>query len=231
MFEMGRVYSVMPMNSQLEKKLSTEPYVDPTAVVIDSRLGVYTEVGPMTRIQESSIDDYSYIMGNGNVIYSRIGKFCSIASMVRINPGNHPMHRATQHHFTYRCEQFGMGADDPQVFSTRRNRPVEIGHDVWIGHGAIILPGVRIGTGAVIGAGAVVSKDVQPYMVVTGVPGKPIKQRFPDEIQQALLRIQWWDWSYGQLKQSLADFRDLDVETFVAKYDLMDQGLPSKRHT
>jgi hypothetical protein len=46
---------VVEMTSQLEKRLSAEPYVDSTAVVIDSRLAAYTEVGPVTLIQESTI--------------------------------------------------------------------------------------------------------------------------------------------------------------------------------
>lgn len=210
------------MQDKPKKMLSTVPHVDPTASIIDSTLGAYTEVGPRTKIQETFIDDYSYIMDGGNVIYSRIGKFCSIASQVRLNPGNHPMHRATQHHFTYRSEQYGLGEDDPQVFSSRRRRPVKIGHDVWIGHGAVILPGVTVGTGAVIGAGAIVSKDVDAYMVAAGVPAKRIRMRFTDKIQEALLRICWWNWPRHQIEQSLQDFRDLDVETFVDKYDRQD---------
>jgi phosphonate metabolism protein (transferase hexapeptide repeat family) len=207
------------VEERLEKKLSSEPYIDPTARIIGSRLGAYTEVGPRTELQETCFDDYSYIMKGGNVIYSRIGKFCSIAARVRINPGHHPMHRATQHHFTYRSKQFGLGPDDPEVFTSRREQPVVIGHDVWIGHGAIILPGVRIGTGAVIGAGAVVSKNVSPYTIVAGVPATLLRQRFPRKIQEALLRIRWWDWSHDQLRKSLADFRNLDIRAFVEKYD------------
>lgn len=213
------------MYSKAKKMLSLEPFVDPTAKIIDSQLGAYTEVGPQTKIQETFIDDYSYIMDNGNVIYSRIGKFCSIASMVRLNPGNHPMNRATQHHFTYRSEQFGLGEDDPQVFSSRRSRPVSVGHDVWIGHGAIILPGVNIGTGAVVGAGSVIAKDIEPYTIVAGVPAKPIRERFSIRIQAALLRINWWDWSHEQLAQSIPDFRDMDIEAFVAKYDNVSEPM------
>jgi len=207
------------MNLHKEKHLSLEPYIDPTASVIDSHLGAYTEVGPRTKLQETAMDDYSYIMGDGNAIYCRIGKFCSIASMVRINPGNHPMHRATQHHFTYRSSQFGMGTDDPEVFAERRERAVTIGHDVWIGHGAVILPGMQVGTGAAIGAGTVVTKNVPPYSVVAGVPARVLRLRFPEEIQAALLRIQWWDWAHEQLVQALPDFRDGDAHTFATKYD------------
>lgn len=54
---------------------------------------------------------------------------------------------------------------------------VVIGDDVWIGARVIILPGVTIGEGSVIGAGSVVTKDVEPYSVVGGVPAKRIKSR------------------------------------------------------
>ena len=53
---------------------------------------------------------------------------------------------------------------------------VKIKDDVWIGAGAIILSGVTIGECSVIGAGAVVTKDVEPYTVVAGVPAKKLKQ-------------------------------------------------------
>lgn len=55
--------------------------------------------------------------------------------------------------------------------------PVQIGTDVWIGAGCIILPGVTIGEGAVVAAGSVVTKDVEPYSIVAGVPAKLIKFR------------------------------------------------------
>ena len=52
--------------------------------------------------------------------------------------------------------------------------PIRIEDYVWIGANATILTNVRIGKGAVISAGAVVTKDVQPYTIVGGVPAKPI---------------------------------------------------------
>ena len=54
-------------------------------------------------------------------------------------------------------------------------KKVTIEDDVWIGTGAVILPGVTLHRGAVIGAGAVVTKDVDAYTVVGGVPAKFIK--------------------------------------------------------
>lgn len=56
-------------------------------------------------------------------------------------------------------------------------KPIIIEDDVWIGANSTILAGVTIGKGAVVGAGAVVTKNVNPYTVVGGVPATFIKER------------------------------------------------------
>lgn len=56
-------------------------------------------------------------------------------------------------------------------------RPIKIGEHCWLGTGAMVLQGVTIGDGAVIAAGAVVTKDVEPYTIVGGVPAKKIGER------------------------------------------------------
>ena len=58
-----------------------------------------------------------------------------------------------------------------------RSAPVVIGEDVWLGARSIVLPGITIGDGAVIGAGAVVTKDVEPYAIVAGVPARVLGKR------------------------------------------------------
>lgn len=55
--------------------------------------------------------------------------------------------------------------------------PIHIGHHCWIGTGATVLQGVKIGDGAVVAAGAVVTKDVESWTVVGGVPAKTITKR------------------------------------------------------
>src|SRR5205823_12920951 len=82
------------------KMLSTQPAIDPTASVRDCQFGAYTEVGARTILLEVTMADYSYVVNDAQITYTTIGKFCSIAAMTRINPGNHPMHRASQAHFT-----------------------------------------------------------------------------------------------------------------------------------
>ncbi|MDE5998007.1 MAG: CatB-related O-acetyltransferase [Muribaculaceae bacterium] len=59
---------------------------------------------------------------------------------------------------------------------------IVIGNDVWIGYDAVIMAGVKIGDGAIIGARAVVTKDVEPYSIVGGVPAKAIRKRFTPDI-------------------------------------------------
>ena len=74
-----------------------------------------------------------------------------------------------------------------------KNSSCIIGNDVWIGANASVLRNVKIGDGAIVAAGAVVTKDVEPYTVVAGIPAKPIKNRFDDETICRLLKIKWWD--------------------------------------
>jgi len=200
------------------KKLGIEPTIHPTATVMQSELGPWTEIGERTSLIETTMGDASYVVHDSEIIYTTIGKYCSIASHVRINPGNHPLERPALHHFTYRSQQFEMGEDDDEFFNWRRASAVILGHDVWVGHGAVILPGVNIGTGAVIAAGAVVSKDVAPFAIVTGVPSSHLRFRFPSDVCDGLLKIQWWDWPRENLMAALPDFRVLSAGEFVRKY-------------
>ena len=204
----------------MQKTLRLTPSIHPTASVSDCTLGRYTEVGAFTSLAQSAMDDYSYVVNNSEIIYTTIGKFCSIAAHTRINPGNHPMHRASQAHFTYRASAYFDGVeDDAEFFAWRRSHPVSIGHDVWIGHGAIILPDRSIGTGAVIAAGAVVTKDVEPYTITVGSPAKPLRRRFDERTADRLQSLAWWNWEHEALKAALPDFRQLAIGDFLDKYE------------
>ncbi|HWK97917.1 MAG TPA: DapH/DapD/GlmU-related protein [Pseudolabrys sp.] len=204
----------------MASKLSTTPVVHSTAQLTRTKLGVYTEVGERTKLLEVELGDYSYVVNDSDIAYATIGKFTSIAAMTRINPGNHPMHRATQSHFTYRASAyFPDAADETEFFDWRRSFHVTIGHDVWIGHGAIVLPGRSIGTGAVVGAGAVVTKDIPPYMIAVGNPARVLRPRFPAAVAERMMRLEWWDWPHERVGQALADFRALSAEQFLDKYE------------
>ncbi|MDK2992846.1 MAG: hypothetical protein PWP48_2079 [Clostridiales bacterium] len=195
------------------------PKIHETSKTMDCTLGKWVVIGPYNMVLESNIGDFTYTAGSNEIIYSDIGRFCSIASHACINPGNHPMDRVTQHHMTYRRVSYGLDdSDDGDFFEWRRAHRVSIGHDVWIGHGAIILPGVTVGTGAVVGAGAVVTKDVEPYAVVVGVPARPIRKRFTEDVIGKLMDIAWWDWPYDTIKERYRDLNDIHI--FLEKYGM-----------
>lgn len=212
-------------------RLSETPLIDPTARLEACELGVYTEISEGCRLVETQIGDYSYLMPNCQTWCVTIGKFANIAASVRINATHHPMERATLHHFTYRAgDYFDDAENEPDFFSARRAKRVHIGHDTWIGHGVTILPGVSIGNGAVVGSGAVVTKDVAPYTVVTGIPARVQRRRFPVAIAERLDALAWWDWPHDVLRAALDDFRTLSVEAFLDRHEPNPQSQVRERH-
>lgn len=66
----------------------------------------------------------------------------------------------------------------PMLLQKPVMRPIVIQDDVWIGAKVTVLGGVTIGRGAIVAAGAVVTRDVEPYSIVGGVPAHHIKYRF-----------------------------------------------------
>jgi len=212
------------MNEDKESKRGNgprdgNPRVHGSAVTRNSMLGRFTELKERVQFLDSTLSDYSYIERDSEAIYSEIGKFSAVAAQCRINALNHPVERISQHKMTYRPNEYFVGAKLDKAFREQRIADkVVIGHDVWIGHGAIILPGVTVGNGAVVAAGAVVTKHVDPYHIVAGVPAKVIRVRQPKHIAERLQQLAWWNWPHATLRKRLTDFRSLDVHTFLERY-------------
>lgn len=106
-----------------------------------------------------SLNQYVVINGEGGV---KIGNDVMIAAFCSIFAANHKIDRTD-----IPMRQQGM--------TTKGGIVIE--DDVWLGTHCVVLDGVRIGTGSVIAAGAVVNKDVAPYSIIGGVPGKIIGSR------------------------------------------------------
>ncbi|MGH1445320.1 MAG: chloramphenicol acetyltransferase [Cognatishimia sp.] len=196
------------------------PVLHPDCSVNDTTFGAYVEIGQGTRLAHSHIDDYSYCDRFCDIANASVGKFSNIASYVRIGATDHPMDKASLHHFHYRsADYFDDATHDQSWFSHRKNRRCVIGHDTWLGHGAQVRPEVTIGHGAVVAGGAIVTKDVPPYMIVAGIPAEPLRARFKTDISDRLMALAWWDWPHEQLRQALTDFRALSAEAFLERYE------------
>lgn len=150
--------------------------------------------GLLASVHDVHVGRYSYgpilrrgLMPRG----TRVGDWCSVGRDLIVRRRNHPIERVTQHPFFYHGD---FGVIDQNSTEPNEANPLVIGHDVWIGDRVTILSDCRhIGNGAVIAAGAVVTKDVAPYAIVGGVPARPLRDRFPPEIQAHLEAARWWE--------------------------------------
>ena len=139
-----------------------------------------------------------------------IGKFCQIASGARfiMNGANHAMNGIS----TYPFEVFGKSwSNAPSKFLNKGD--TVIGSDVWIGNSATIMPGIKIGHGAIIGTNALVTKDVAPYTIVGGNPGKLIRSRFEQKTIDFLLELSWWDWPIEKITKHVNAIASGNLET------------------
>lgn len=104
-----------------------------------------------------SIDDHSVING----AHLSVSKAITIGKNVNIGP-------------------YSVLIDDdfheiPGLKNQLTKAPIVVEDDVWIATRCTIMKGVTIGKGAVVAAGAVVTKDVEPYTIVGGIPADVIK--------------------------------------------------------
>lgn len=162
------------------------------------------------KIDAQRIGAFSFFNQNSNLRFvESIGRFALFASEVMLGSAVHPVQSLSTHllfqnmdnswnrnfHSLWTHEGFleeivRYQKDHELKGKTR----IIIGNDVWIGSRAAILRGVTIGDGAVVAQGAVVTKDVEPYTIVGGVPARPIRKRFSDKVIEKLEQIKWWDY-------------------------------------
>ncbi len=198
---------------------SDEPNIHPDCEISDTTFGRYCEVARGTRLVNVEMGDYSYTDRYADIANATIGKFSNIAAFARIGATDHPMEKASLHHFHYRSQNYWPNAEpDAEWFALRASRRARIGHDTWIGGGAFVKPGVTLGHGSVVGSGAVVTRDVGPYTIVAGNPARPIRSRFPEAVAAGMLALAWWDWDHANLRARLDDFRRLRAEDFLDRY-------------
>jgi acetyltransferase-like isoleucine patch superfamily enzyme len=125
-------------------------------------------------------------IGRQTFIQGRLNGFCKIGNRVWIGPYSYFDARALSIEDNVGwgpgakvlgSEHTGIPKDIPVIKTDLLIKPVKICRGSDIGTNAVILPGVTIGEGAIIGAGAVVTKNVESYSVVAGIPAKTLRRR------------------------------------------------------
>ncbi|MDK0655132.1 CatB-related O-acetyltransferase [Clostridium perfringens] len=144
-----------------------------------------------------SIGDGTYICRDTDIENCKsIGKYCSIAKGACIGLGKHPKEWVSTSPLFY-SRYRGLVKDTLYDYKID-DKKVEIGNDVWIGTNTLILNNINIGNGAIIGAGSVVTKNVEEYSIVAGIPAKVIGYRFDKEVREKFInkKISELDISY-----------------------------------
>lgn len=153
---------------------------------------------------------YHYPINHDRLI---IGKFCSIACGAKFifTSANHTLNSFSTYPFPIFWEEYEtLPINIVRAWDNKGD--IVVGNDVWIGYEAVIMSGVHIGNGAIIGTRAVVTKDVEPYAIVGGVPAKIIRKRFKDDVIKKLQMTSWWDWDIEKIKKKLKFLTTMDIE-------------------
>ncbi len=177
--------------------------------ISNSKFGKNIFLGENVSLINCKIDDYSYISLNSKIKNTSIGKFCSIGPNVQIILGKHPLNFVSTHPVFYsKNKPFKTFSD--RIYIDEYDS-VLIGNDVWIGEGVIIPSGVTIGNGAIISARSVVTKNIEPYSIVGGIPAKLIKYRFDESTIKKINNSNWWDWDESKLKFDYLTFHNPEL--------------------
>ena len=181
--------------------------VGDSSIILDSKLSSNISINRRNYILRSQIGRFTYTGINTMIRSAEVGNFCSISWNVSIGGGDHPQKQVTSSKLSrFYLLDSGMWDKKSKIELDETFKNLEqcnIGNDVLISTNVTILRNLKIGNGAIIGAGAVVTKDVEPYSIVAGVPAKKIRMRFDDKTIEALQEIQWWNWPIDIIRQNL----------------------------
>ena len=225
--------------------MENKSYIDPTAQVVNSELGIVKlfrnsvvigskladgcTIGNDTNVERCQFENNVIINRRSFVNDSQIG-MCSYAGI------NLTMNWTKLGRFCSLGRNVDIGGFDHDYHKVttmpqfRWNQMINgggkipdvmnhdyciIGNDVWIAAGAQILHKAKIGDGAIVGGGAVVTHDVPPYAIAVGIPAKIIGFRFDQRFIEDLMEIQWWNWPIPVILENMQKLIHTDVNEYT----------------
>lgn len=233
--ELGERLSIWQNSRIRNSVVSNNASVGEFSEILNSSIGEFASINRRNFVFRSTLGRFTYTGANSSVQSSKVGSFCSIGPAVMLGGGDHSLNRTSSFHLSrfenaiegYNSASTSLGGPLRADLKQRleETQDLEIGNDVWVGGGAIILRGLMVGHGAVVGAGAVVTKDVEPYSIVAGVPARRIGVRFDSETIERLLRIQWWNWPLEkvELHKELLFREQMSIE-FLGLLEKLSEG-------
>lgn len=175
----------------------------------DCQFAEGVSIGPRTTLTNTKVGRYTTIGFESMYVGCEIGSFCSLGPQVLAGLGRHPTDFVSTSPAFYSPSHTGCRISFVNEPLFEESLPIVIGSDVWIGARVILVDGVSVGPGAIIAAGAVVTKDVEPYTIVGGVPAKFIRRRFHDDVIAQLLAVEWWEKPIEWLQKYAEDFNNV----------------------
>lgn len=166
-------------------------YVDGSAILVcpedssiefegDNYIGKNVEIGSSTKIfvgSKTTIQDRCILLGD-----IEIGRYCTFAPNIYLSSGRHYYQFKPEF---YIRDQDSMIMNDPEL-AKKHSKKIIIEDDCWLGINVVVMSGITIGKGSVIGANSVVTKNVEPYSIMTGSPAQLIKKRLSFEPKESI---------------------------------------------
>ena len=196
--------------------------VSSKAMLFKTKLGYKTRIWWEVGCFRCKIWDFTYLNSwvwwnfwdqiTTNLTNVEIGRFCSIGPNIKIPWGDHKTKGITTSPINFLVN------DRPESDDITQKKTI-IWNDVRIWVNVTIISGIHVWDGAIIWAGAVVTKDVEPYAVVWGVPAKIIKRRYDQNTIKRLLEIQRRNRPSHKIKEHAKLIWSEDIAKFLKKFE------------
>lgn len=144
------------------------------------------------KVGMAHIGRYSYFKPSTFLYNVRIGNYCHIGADCRLGLIGHDPQALTTYPLGLKSPE-QTSIDLHETATKSRMNAAIIEDDVYIGEGVSLMAGITVGRGSIIGSKSLVTRDVDRYTVVGGVPSKQLRFRFEKYVIDELENSKWWE--------------------------------------